>query len=162
MFNTDTSNCKFCKFMSENADLPLRAALAATFIIHGYDKIFVNGVDKFAGMLGKMGVPMPGAQAWLAALAEFGGGILLILGLGTRIAAAGHMVLMAVAIAMVHSGQGFKMKAGENGMAAGYEWQLALFLMALSLVMRGAGPLSLDKTLLRNCCKKNEPPQAAG
>jgi putative oxidoreductase len=131
------------------SDLPLRLALAATFLAHGYEKIFVNGVDKFAGFLDKgLGVPFPLLMAWLAASAEFGGAILLLLGLATRLAAFGHMAVMTVAVLGVHGAQGFKMGV-VDGRMAGYEWQAALFCMGLCLLLRGAGPLSLDRLILR-------------
>jgi putative oxidoreductase len=128
------------------SDVPLRAVLAATFLTHGYDKLFVNGVDKFAGFLTMLHVPAPQFMAWVAVTAEFGGAILMLLGLATRLAAVGHMGLMVVAIATVHVTQGFQMKV-VDGHAAGFEWQLALFCMALCMLLRGAGPLSLDRLI---------------
>jgi len=129
------------------SDIPLRLALAATFIVHGSGKLF-GGIDGMAGFLTKLGVPMPGLMAWVVAFAEFGGGVLLALGLATRLAALGHVCVMAVAISQIHWAQGFKSQV-VNGQAVGYEWQLALLCMALCLVMRGAGPLSLDRVLGR-------------
>lgn len=130
----------------EWSDVPLRGALAATFIWHGYEKIFVYGVAGFAEHLPPQ-VPLPGVMAWVAALAEFGGGLALVAGLFTRLAALGHMTVMAVAILCVHSGQGFAMHSGKGPPTEGYEWQLALFCMALCLFVRGAGPLSLDRVI---------------
>ncbi|HEY3321081.1 MAG TPA: DoxX family protein [Planctomycetota bacterium] len=139
------------RVLLEWSDVPLRAVLAATFILHGSEKLF-GGVNGFAGMLTKMGVPAPGVMAWVVVIAEFGGGIALALGLLTRLAALGLMVNMAVAIATIHIHQGFQMHA-VNNQPAGWEWQAALFCMALCLFMRGAGPLSLDR-LIGCCCKK--------
>jgi len=130
----------------EWSDVPLRAALAATFICHGYQLLFTVGVGKFAEHLAPQ-IPMHGLTAWLAALAQFGGGFALAAGLCTRLAALGIMAVMGVAIATVHLHQGFAMHAGEGGYAAGYEWQIALFCIALCLFLRGAGPLSLDRVL---------------
>jgi len=133
----------------EWSDVPLRAILAATFISHGYDKIFGVGVSAFAQHLPPQ-VPMPALMAWVAALAEFGGGIAMVLGLFTRLAALGHMGVMAVAISTVHISQGFQMHAGmvhDKPMGQGYEWQVALFCIALCLFLRGAGPLSLDRLI---------------
>jgi putative oxidoreductase len=127
------------------SDIPLRLALAATFIVHGYPKLF-GGIDGFAGALAKMGVPAPGLMAWVAALAEFGGAVLLLLGLGTRLAALGHIGVMAVAVFQVHWAQGFKMTVVE-GRTGGFEWQVALLSMAVCLFLRGAGPLSLDRLI---------------
>lgn len=127
------------------SDIPLRLALAATFIVHGYPKLF-GGIDGFAGALAKMGVPAPGLMAWVAALAEFGGAVFLLLGLGTRLAALGHIGVMAVAVFQVHWAQGFKMTVVE-GRTGGFEWQVALLSMAVCLFLRGAGPLSLDRLI---------------
>lgn len=131
----------FRRFLLEWSDIPLRAALAATFIVHGYPKLF-GGITGFAANLEKMGVPSPALAAWLAAFAEFGGGILMALGFCTRMAAAGHIAVMAVAITQVHYAQGFKMNAGQ-----GWEWQFALLCMAATMFIRGAGPLSVDRVL---------------
>jgi putative oxidoreductase len=128
------------------SDVPLRAILAATFLTHGYEKLFVNGVDKFAGFLTMLHVPAPNLMAWVAVMAEFGGAVLMILGLATRLAAAGHMGVMTVAILSVHLSQGFQMKV-VDGRMAGFEWQVALFCVALCLLLRGAGPLSLDRLI---------------
>ncbi len=139
--------------LADLSDIPLRLALAATFIVHGAPKLF-GGITDFAGYLGRMGVPMADVMAWVVALAEFGGGVLLVLGLCTRLAALGHACVMLVAIAQVHWSQGFKMHVA-NGQPAGFEWQLALLCMALCLVMRGAGSLSLDRRLRAKLRKKS-------
>lgn len=146
----------------EWSDVPLRAALAATFLWHGYQKIFVFGVGSFAQHMPPQ-VPMPGVMAWVAALAEFGGGLCMVAGLLTRVAALGHMAVMAVAILTVHMHQGFEMHGSSNGRAAGFEWQFALFCVALCLFLRGAGPLSLDRVLSgywRGRRKDETPPSA--
>lgn len=148
------------RILLEWSDVPLRAALAATFITHGYQKIFVGGVSAFAQHLPAQ-VPMPSVAAWVAALAEFAGGIAIALGLFTRIAALGHMGVMAVAIAFVHGGQGFMMHAGKSGHPAGYEWQVSLFCMALCLFLRGAGPLSLDRVISGYWRRRTEPADAS-
>jgi putative oxidoreductase len=135
------------------SDIPLRLALAATFILHGYPKLF-GGIEGFAGALAKMGVPMPGVMAWVAALAECGGGILLLLGLGTRLAALGHIGVMLVAITQVHWSQGFKVTV-IDGKPGGFEWQTALLCMALCLLLRGAGPLSLDRLIFNRLFAKS-------
>ncbi|MCY3024002.1 MAG: DoxX family protein [Planctomycetota bacterium] len=130
------------RILLEWSDVPLRAILAATFITHGYDKIFVKGVSAFAAHM-PPAVPLPSVMAWVAALAEFGGAIAIALGLLTRVAALGHICVMAVALLTIHLKQGFMTQ--HDG--AGSEWQLALFCMALCLLLRGAGPLSLDRVI---------------
>jgi putative oxidoreductase len=137
------------RLLLEWSDIPLRAALAATFIVHGYQKIFIDGLDKFAPMLAHLGVPAPSIMAWVVALTEFCGGIAIALGLCTRLAALGHAATMVVAISTVHFTQGFMSHAG-----MGFEWQFALLCIALSLAIRGAGPLSVDHLIRTYCCRK--------
>jgi putative oxidoreductase len=143
----------------EWSDVPLRAVLAATFIAHGYEKIFVGGVGAFAQHMPPQ-VPMPEVLAWVAALAEFGGGLCMVVGLFTRLAALGHMAVMAVAILTVHMHQGFEMHGDTSGHAQGFEWQFALFCIALCLFVRGAGPLSLDRLICNRWCGRRAEPAA--
>lgn len=67
-------------------------------MMHGQRKLFVGGMDGFTENVANLGFPIPGLFAWVAALSEFLGGVLLALGLGTRIAAlfiAGTMIVAA-------------------------------------------------------------------
>jgi putative oxidoreductase len=85
---------------------------------------------------------VPGRRsAFLAGLAETGGGVLLVLGLGTPVAAAAAFATMAVATIAVHFKQGFFAAQG------GYEYNLVLGLAALSLAFTGPGAFSLDAAL---------------
>ena len=76
-------------------------------------------------------------MAYLVAAAEFFGGILVIVGLLTRLAAFSIFIDMFVAITKVHWKHGFR---GEGG----YEFPLALAALAFALIFLGAGPISLD------------------
>ena len=149
----EQGSSKLRAVLLEWSDVPLRAALAATFVYHGWSKLS-GGMDSFTQLLGSLNVPTPVLMAWVAALPEFVGGLFLALGLATRIAALGHMGVMTVAISQIHWAQGFETRAG-NGHVVGFEWQAALFCMALCLVMRGAGPLSLDRLISRWRAKKS-------
>ncbi|MBE7465729.1 MAG: DoxX family protein [Planctomycetes bacterium] len=147
---SDTNLTGWRRLVLEWSDLPLRASLAATFIVHGYPKMF-GGLEDFAGNLEKMGMPMPGVLAFLAALAEFGGGIGIALGFLTRLSALGIMAVMFVAITQVHWKDGFK----------GNEFQIALFCMAFCLLLRGAGPLSVDRIFSGYWSRKRQAEQAS-
>lgn len=123
------------------APFVIRIALGTIFIMHGSQKLFGAfdgaGIKGTADFIGSLGFKPAALWAWLLALTEFVGGLGLIFGLLTRIAAIGIVVIMAVAIARVHFKQGFFLPGG-------FEYSLALLAMALSLVLSGAGKLSLD------------------
>ena len=123
------------------APFVIRITLGAIFIMHGSQKLF--GAFNGAGMKGttdfieSLGFKPAVLWAWLLTLTEFVGGLGLIFGLLTRVAALGIVVIMVVAIARVHFNHGFFLPEG-------FEYSLALLAMALSLVLSGAGKLSLD------------------
>ena len=83
--------------------LVFRLVMGAAFILHGWPKI--QNAFHWMDHMPDVPIPPPYLQA-LAALAEFGGGIGLILGLLTPLAALGIACNMVVAIAMVHVPQG--------------------------------------------------------
>lgn len=117
--------------------LILRVALATVFIAHGGQKLFVMGLAGVTAGFTQMGVPMPAVTAPLVALVEFGGGIALVLGLLTRLAALGIAIDMLGAMFLVHLKNGFFLPTG-------YEFALLLCLLAVVLIVTGAGSYSLD------------------
>jgi len=130
---------KFLDRLHPLAILALRLALGAIMIYHGSQKVF-GGLPHFMGMLQSMGIPP--VLGYLSAAAEFGGGILLVVGLLTRLAALSIVIDMAVAIDKVHWKNGFK---GPGGC----EFPMALAAIAFALIFLGAGPISLDGAFFR-------------
>jgi putative oxidoreductase len=129
--------------------LILRIGLAIVFIAHGWPKLNPNspmkGVTGMTGFLKQMGVPMPTFFAWVVALLETVGSVLLILGLGTRIIALGGVINMAMAIWLARIRM---MKSSfTGGNAIGWEFEFVLLVGALALLFTGAGALSLDKVI---------------
>jgi len=115
--------------------LVLRLALGTVMIAHGYQKVF-GGMPQFTQMLSHMGIP--GWMGYLTAGAEFGGGILVLVGFVTRFAAAAIFIDMLVAIVKVHLPHGLFAKNG------GYEYPLVCAAIAFSLIFSGAGPIAID------------------
>jgi len=112
----------------------LRLVLGAVMIAHGYHKVYGHMHD-YAHYIAGLGIP-----AWLgyvSALTEFVGGILVVIGLLTRIVAAAILIDMIVAIAKVHWSHGL---LGQGG----YEFPLSLAATAFALVLFGAGPIAID------------------
>jgi putative oxidoreductase len=112
----------------------LRLVLGIVLIAHGKGKIF-GGMGKHMASVASLG--MPGWMGYLSAGTEFFGGILLIVGLATRLVGLAVFIEMLVAIFKVH------WKNGLTGQG-GYEYPLALCAMGFALIWFGSGPISLD------------------
>ena len=117
--------------------LLLRAILGVVFIMHGGQKLFVYGLPGVAGMLGSLGVPFAGVNAVLITAVELGGGLALLTGAATRLAAASVAFAMGVAIVTAHLAHGFFAPQG-------VEVPLTLLVANLALVLTGAGRYSID------------------
>ena len=126
-----------------------RAVLGLVFFAHGAQKVLGwfggTGFDATLGMFTHMGIPA--GFAVLAMLAEFLGGIGLLLGLFSRIAALGIAIDMAVAVLLVHAQNGLFMNWSGNQGSEGFEYHLLAISMATLIVVRGAGAWSLDRVL---------------
>ena len=124
----------------------LRAALGIIFFAHGSQKLlgwfggygFDATVQFFDQQLG-----IPPAFATMAIFAEFFGGIMILLGLFTRIGAVLIAITMAVALFNVHLPQGFFIAGGK----VGFEYVFVLLMISLYLAINGAGELSLDRQI---------------
>jgi putative oxidoreductase len=123
--------------------LVLRLVVGLVMAGHGGQKLFGwfggYGFDATANAFAGMGLKPGVAMAALAGGGEFIGGVLLILGLFTRLAALNVAVIMAVAIFTVHAKAFF--------LPAGMEYALTLLAAALVLVETGGGALSADSKI---------------
>ncbi len=119
----------------------LRVVVGIVFLVHGFQKLFLMGFGGVAGMMEGLGVPAPGLFDVILTLAELLGGLALILGFFTRIAAIPLAVDMLVATLMVHLPNGF---SAANG---GYEFTLVLLAASLALAVAGPGEAALDRFL---------------
>src|SRR5215216_6128546 len=126
--------------------VPIRLALAAVMIAHGTQKVLgtFNGPGFKTYIAGNTPFSfMRPTWFWLAAAAfsEFAGGILVLLGLLTRVGAFFIACVMLTAIAAVHWPGGFF--AGNRG----YEYPMSLLAMAIALMIAGGGQASVDRAL---------------
>jgi putative oxidoreductase len=135
---------------NDTATTILRLVLGVIFFAHGAQKML--GWFGGYGFSGTMGfftgvMHIPALFAFLAITAEFFGGLGLIFGFLTRIAAFGIFSNMVVAIAMVHGQFGFFMNWTGAQKGEGYEYHLLAIAVAAFLMIRGAGAFSVDRML---------------
>ena len=128
----------------------LRLVLGVIFCAHGAQKML--GWFGGYGFTGTMGfftgaMHIPALFAFLAIAAEFFGGLGLIFGFLTRIAAFGIFSNMLVAIALVHHHFGFFMNWTGAQKGEGYEFHLLVLATTVFLMIRGAGAASIDRML---------------
>ena len=125
---------RFLDRLQPLALLVLRITLGVIMIGHGSPKVF-GGLSEHVHHVSNLG--LPDWLAYCSAAAEFFGGILVLIGLFTRVAALAIVVNMSVAIWKVHWKNGLL----GNG---GYQFPLSLAAIAFALILLGAGPIALD------------------
>jgi putative oxidoreductase len=143
------------RLMSTSNDVALttlRLVLGVVYFAHGAQKMLGwFGGYGFHGTMGfftHMGMPAP--VAFLVICTEFFGGLGLIVGLLTRIAALGIGVEMIGAIFMVHLPNGFFMNWAGNQKGEGFEYHLLAIAVCAALLLRGAGAFSVDRALSKS------------
>jgi len=120
--------------------LVMRLAVGVIMTAHGYHKVF-GGLHHHAQMVSSLGLP-----AWLgyvSSFTEFLGGLLILAGLFTRIAAFAIFINLFVAIWKVHLHNGLI----GNPQRPGFEFPLAVAALAFALVFFGGGAVAIDHVL---------------
>ena len=135
---------------NDSATAIIRLVLGVIFFAHGAQKML--GWFGGYGFTGTMGfftsvMRIPAMFAFLAIVAEFFGGLSLIFGFLTRIAALGIFSNMIVAVAMVHHQFGFFMNWTGAQKGEGYEYHVLVLAITAFLMIRGAGAASIDRAL---------------
>ena len=128
----------------------IRIILGVVFFAHGAQKVFGwfggQGLkETMRTMHDFLGLPLP--LAFAAVVTEFLGGMGLILGLLSRVAALGIGVTMLSAIVMVHGRNGLFMDWFGARKNHGYEFHLLAIALVVVLVAKGSGALSVDRFL---------------
>ena len=117
------------------AHMGLRASIGVIFIVHGFGKF---GNPGFGGWIASMGIP---AEMQIPiALAEFVPGILLLIGVLTRISGAILSIVMLGAIFLV---KGASSLTGDGG----YELDLILLAASLVIIVSGPGKISISNLI---------------
>ncbi|HKI84307.1 MAG TPA: DoxX family protein [Candidatus Krumholzibacteria bacterium] len=132
--------------------LLLRLILGVVMFPHGAQKML--GWFGGYGFSGSMGffteqLHIPAFFGFLAIIAEFFGSLALLAGFATRVAAAGILTNMIVAVLTVHASVGFFMNWSGQQAGEGFEYHLLAMGIALALIIRGGGTASVDRALTR-------------
>lgn len=115
----------------------IRLAVGAIFAAHGVNKLVVIGPAGVAEFLASNGIVLPALTAWPVIGIELVGGVALLAGLRTRLAAGVLAVLMLIAVAAIRAKHGFFLPNGA-------EYTLLLFVASVALVLQGPGAFALD------------------
>ena len=128
---------------------------------------FAHGAQKTLGWFGGAGLQstlrvfrenlhIPAPLALLAVATEFLGGLGLIVGLLSRVAAVGIAVVISVALLTVHLKFGFFMNWYGEKQGHGVEYHILVLALATVVIFKGAGALSLDQALCRHLCAQSD------
>jgi putative oxidoreductase len=123
------------------AGVVLRLITGVVMAYHGWTK-FDSGVPGFGQFLDSLGVPFSGFMGYVVSVLELAGGILLIIGLLTRLWALLFAIEMVFTTALVKLDVGL---IGEQG--AGLELDLMVFAAVVTLLLLGPGRLSVDRAI---------------
>jgi putative oxidoreductase len=133
--------------------LLVRISLASVFIVTGWGKL--HDLPKVTGFFNELGIPAPGFNAGLVSCVEFFGGILILVGLCTRLVAIPLGFSMAVAILTAKRGD-------IDGVASlGAFNEFTYFACFVWLVVAGAGAVSLDRLIFDRWLKPSSAPLPA-
>ena len=138
----------------EISTLIVRVVLGLTFFIHGLVK-FQGGIENTAGWFASIGIPS--FMAYVVGVIELVGGIALIIGLGSRVVSALLALIMLGAILKAKLSLGFL----GNGQMAGYELDVALLAMAVSIAITGSKLYAVDQFIFKGQENKSGTNKAA-
>ena len=140
------------KLLQTSNDLTLtfvRLLLGIVFFAHGAQKLLGwyggFGFSATVGAFLKMGMPL--AIAYFAIFVEFFGGLSMIFGLLSRLGGLGIAAEMCGAVATVHFHNGLFMNWYGMQKGEGFEYHLLAIAIAVLIMIRGAGALSLDRMI---------------
>jgi putative oxidoreductase len=128
----------------------IRFILGVVFFAHGAQKMFGwfggPGLKETVRTMHEF-LHLPVPLAFLAVTSEFLGGMGLVVGLLSRVAAIGIGITMLSAIVMVHGRNGLFLNWFGDRKGHGFEYHLLAIALAIAIVVRGSGAASLDRLL---------------
>jgi len=117
--------------------LLLRIGVGLIFVLAGWGKL--TGIENVQSFFGNVGIPLAGIMAWVVALVEFVGGLMVLIGYKVKIPSLLLAFIMIVAILTV--------KLGGDGGFSGMRVDIMLLVTSLALAIQGSGGYSVDGML---------------
>jgi putative oxidoreductase len=144
------------KSYQQYAPLFLRLIIGFGFMAHGWAKLSKGSPAGFEKLLIQIGVPLPHITAWVSSLVEVFGGLAIFLGIFVSITALPLICTMLVAMITVNINYGFS-SIKTIGLTAqgplfgppGYEINLLYIAGLISLILTGAGVMSIDQIIVK-------------
>lgn len=131
--------------MASLTPLVVRVIVGVVMVVHGWQKLMGGPVGFGLAMNTAFGVPFPVLTGWAVTLVELVGGLLLLLGLASRVTALVLTVELVLAILVVNVHVGFVTPMSGGG--SGVEFPLTVIAGLLVILFTGPGPVSLDNAL---------------
>ena len=149
-------------FWGQWVPLPLRLIIGFGFMAHGWAKLS-RGPSGFANLLNQIGAPLPEATARASTFVELLGGLAIFVGAFVEVVSVPLIIMMLVAMFTVHLKYGFSAvntigltEEGPQFGPPGYEVNLLYIAGLVSLILSGAGALSIDRLLSREKRMRDE------
>lgn len=138
------------RILRDMALLIARVGLGAILVAHGWRRWQTQGIARQVAYVSQFGTPYPSVAAWGAVLLELIGGVFLVVGALTPLAALAVLVEQVLIVCYTNWMKQPFLLDGKGAYVGGYEYNVALGLLALLFVVFGSGRISIDRLFRRN------------
>lgn len=136
-----------------------RLALGIVILPHGAQNLFAwFGGPGIEGALGEyLALGIPAFLGWMAIVIQFFGGVALIIGFLGRVAAFAIALVLLAAVVTLHWSVGFFMNWNGALKGEGFEFHILAVTLAVIVIVRGSGALSVDRALTARAAAAADP-----
>jgi putative oxidoreductase len=145
------------RVLQDTALLIARVGLGAILIAHGWRRWQEQGIQQQIDYVTRFGTPYPDVVAWGAVLLELIGGVFLIVGALTPLVALAVLAEQVLIICYTSWNKTPYLLNAQGSYVGGYEYNVALGLLALLFMVFGAGRASIDRLFRRNPGDEDDP-----
>ena len=148
---------KFVQVLRDLALLIARVGLGGILIAHGWRRWQTQGIQQQIDYVSQFGTPYPTAAAWTAILLELIGGAFLVVGALTPLVALAVLAEQVIIVCYTNWFRGPYLLSDQGAYEGGYEYNVSLGLLALLLLVFGAGRLAVDRLFRRSGADSGDP-----